>query len=86
MQTQKVMIKNKQEEWTLDKILKSKLNVIVNKSNGYSHSWMEIENYSFDKHSQKRKCPFTKNESLDILFLTDKPTGKIKNSSQISFS
>ena len=86
MQTQKIRLNDKEQTWTIAQIKESGLNVLVNKSNGYSHSWMEIENYSFDKHSQKRKCPFTKNESLDILFLTDKPTGKIKNSSQISFS
>ncbi|MBK9723309.1 MAG: hypothetical protein IPO78_17235 [Saprospiraceae bacterium] len=51
-----------------------KLNVIINKSNGYSHDWQEVVDFSIDIFHEPH------------IYLTHKPIGRIFGSSIVSFS
>jgi hypothetical protein len=65
-----------------------KYNVIVNKSNGYSHDFQAIEKFDKSKHFYSKYCPFT-NRVLNYTptHLTTKEVNKrIVNSSSLTFS
>lgn len=63
-------------------------NVIVNKSNGFSHDYQVIEKFCFEEHFYKRICLFTGKEfSYSPTHLTTKNvTNFIQNTSVVTFS
>ncbi len=73
-------------ELTLDEA--SKYNVVVTKSNGYSHWWSAIEKFDKQKHVRNKICEFTGRDTLYIQkYLTTKTeTEFIQGSSEVSFS
>lgn len=65
-----------------------KYNVLVNKTNGYSHDFQAIEKFDKNKHFYSRYCPFT-NRVLNYkpTHLTTKEVDeRVVNSSTVSFS
>jgi hypothetical protein len=65
-----------------------KYNVIVNKSNGYSHDFQAIEKFDKNKHFYSKYCPFT-NKVLNYIpthLTTKQVSERIINSSSVSFS
>ncbi len=63
-------------------------NVIVNKSNGYSHDFLAIEKFEKEKHFTSSVCPFTKRVLNYVpTHLTTNPiTSFVKNTSSVTFS
>jgi len=55
-------------------LMKRKYNIVVNRTNGYSHDWQEIVPFSMT---------YVKNRTV---YCTVKPTGEVKGSSVVSFS
>lgn len=63
---------------TLSQLKKSKLNVIQNETNGYSHDWKEVFPFTEDK---------IKNiQGQQTIRCTRKPVGPVIGSSIVSFS
>ena len=65
-----------------------KYNVVVNKGNGYSHSYLAIEKFDANKHFYSSRCPFT-NRILQYVpthLTTSNITNKIIRSSEVTNS
>lgn len=67
-------INGKFTDMTAEQIKDTDLNVLCDKTNGYSHDWQEVEAFNPEKHTNR------------IIFLTDKPIGRVMGSSVVSFS
>jgi len=63
-------------------------NVIVNKSNGYSHDFQAIEKFEKEKHFRIENCPFTnrKIHYVPTHLTIKKPTSFLTQTSTITFS
>ena len=63
---------------TLDELKDSKLNVVVNKTNGYSLDWQEV--HPFSEAKIRNVC------GVPTVWCTRDPLGEVKGSSSVSFS
>jgi hypothetical protein len=63
---------------SLEELEKSGYNVIVNKTNGYSHDWQEV--VEFDSKLIRNVG------GVETIWCTKKPIGFVDGSSQVSFS
>jgi hypothetical protein len=63
-------------------------NVIVNKSNGYSHDYSAIEKFDRNKHCFSKICPFTQRllNYMPTHLTTKNITEFVVKSSSVSFS
>ncbi|HEY6143782.1 MAG TPA: hypothetical protein VIV55_10260 [Flavobacterium sp.] len=65
-----------------------KYNVLVNKSNGYSHDYVAIEKFDRAKHFYSKRCVFTgvMRDYAPTHFTVKEVTERVNNSSTVSFS
>lgn len=63
---------------TLNELKEKGWNVVVNKTNGYSHDWEEV--YPFDESLIKNIG------GIPTIWCTTKPIGRVMGSSVVSFS
>jgi len=63
-------------------------NVVVNKSNGYSHDYSAIEKFDRKRHFYSRLCPFRKImiQYAPIQLTVKEADERVVNSSSVSFS
>lgn len=69
----------------LEALAASGYNVLVNKSNGYSHSWQEVVPYTPEMLAD-RKCKVTGTTYRNRIWFVKSPLGKVQGSSIVSFS